>query len=263
MRKLEMKIEVPGVNDGRIISTEVKDGYILLNFEVEEGNMESINSKVKEAKEKIEVPVASENSEFECKIDPIIFDGVWMEHEPSTERQKETLDLYKEAKSKGMLHSFTCMTIDPTVINKRLIYKKDQLPAVGLPQKKWKKILKEYNPRRNSRQMTRTEFICRNLFIIQKLVESGYGIDRAWYAVCDDSKEIGHYNNSYDAKGYFETTGSREVCGFYDLANTSKLLAEDPWNKNGGFWIAGGHCRYPSNIAPVADMYHSIDIGFD
>ena len=35
MRKLEMKIEVPGVNDGRIISTEVKDGYILLNFEVE------------------------------------------------------------------------------------------------------------------------------------------------------------------------------------------------------------------------------------
>ena len=125
MRKLEMKIEVPGVNDGRIISTEVKDGYILLNFEVEEGNMESINSKVKEAKEKIEVPVASENSEFECKIDPIIFDGVWMEHDPSTERQKETLDLYKEAKSKGMLHSFTCMTIDPTVINKRLIYKKD------------------------------------------------------------------------------------------------------------------------------------------
>ena len=40
MRKLEMKIEVPGVNDGRIISTEVKDGYILLKFEVEEGSAE-------------------------------------------------------------------------------------------------------------------------------------------------------------------------------------------------------------------------------
>ena len=117
-------------------------------------------------------------------------------------------------------------------------------------------MLKEYNPSRNSRQMTRTEYACRNLFLIQRLVESGYKIEDAWRAVCDDSREIGHYCNSDNAKGDFEPTGSREVCGFCDLANAWKFIAEDPWEEAGGFWAAGGYYNNLSYCNPVADLLH-------
>ena len=121
-------------------------------------------------------------------------------------------------------------------------------------------MLKEYNPSRNSRQMTRTEYACRNLFLIQRLVESGYKIEDAWRAVCDDSREIGHYCNSDNAKGDFEPTGSREVCGFCDLANAWKFIAEDPWEEAGGFWAAGGYYRGNSYSCPVADLYLNYDV---
>lgn len=117
-------------------------------------------------------------------------------------------------------------------------------------------MLKDYNPRRNSRQMTRTEYACRNLFLIQKLVKSGYEIEEAWEAVCDDSRKIGHYRNSDNPKHDFEPTGSREVCGFCDLGNAWKFIAEDPWDEAGGFWAAGGYYVNVSDYDPVADLYH-------
>ena len=111
--------------------------------------------------------------------------------------------------------------------------------------------------------MTRTEYACRNLYLIQKLVKSGYEIAEAWEAVCDDSRKIGHYRNSDNPKNDFETTGSREVCGFCDLGNAWKFLAEDPWEEAGGFWAAGGGYNHGSISNPVADLNHRnlIDFG--
>ena len=120
-------------------------------------------------------------------------------------------------------------------------------------------MLKEYNPSRNSRQMTRTEYACRNLYLIQKFVESGYEI-AAWEAVCDDSRKIGHYCNSDNPKNDFEPTGSREVCGFCDLGNAWKFLAEDPWEEAGCFWAAGGGYHDYSCNNPVADLFHSYGV---
>lgn len=74
--------------------------------------------------------------------------------------------------------------------------------------------------------------------------------------MCDDSRKIGHYRNSDGARGNFEPTGSREVCGFYDLANAYKLLAEDPWEEGGGFWDAGGYLDCYSNEDPVSALLH-------
>ena len=241
MKTLEMKIAIPEVKGGRCVSTEMKDGYILAKFEIKEETEKNETSSIFE-------------SELECKIDPNIFAGEWLNHQPTTRRQKETLNLYLDAKANGRLHTFTCMTIDPSVKDGKLVYQKGLPIKTGFSQNQWADMLKDYNPSRNSRQMTRTEYACRNLFLIQKLVKSGYEIDEAWKAVCDDSRKIGHYRNSDNPKYDFEPTGSREVCGFCDLGNVWKFLAEDPWKDPDDFWGAGGHYNNFSYYYPVADL---------
>lgn len=247
MSTLEMKIAIPEVKGGRCVWAEMKEGYILAKFVIGENEE---NSSVSE-------------SELECRIDPNIFAGEWLEHQPTTLRQEETLTLYQEAKAKGRLHAFTCMTVDPSIKDGKLVYQKGLPIRTGFSQRQWAKMLKEYNPSRNSRQMTRTEYACRNLFLIQRLVESGYKIEDAWRAVCDDSREIGHYRNSENPKGDFEPTGSREVCGFCDLANAWKFIAEDPWEEGGGFWAAGGDYDYGSNCNPVAGLFHNYNVDYE
>lgn len=249
MRTLEMKIAIPEVKGGRCVSTEMKDGYILAKFEIEEETEKNETFSISE-------------SELECKIDPNIFAGAWLEHQPTTRRQEETLTLYQDAKAKGRLHTFTCMTIDTSVKDGKLVYQKGLPIKTGFSQNQWAKMLKDYNPSRNSRQMTRTEYACRNLFLIQKLVESGYKIDEAWKAVCDDSRKIGHYRNSDNPKYDFEPTGSREVCGFCDLGNSWKFLAEDPWEEAGGFWIASGNYDNNSYCGSVAELGRNYDVDY-
>ncbi len=262
MRTLEMKIAISEVKGGRCVSTEMKDGYILAKFEIEEETekIEEETEKIEEETEKNEEETEKNEtssifeSELECRIDPNLFAGEWLNHQPTTWRQKETLNLYLDAKAKGRLHAFTCMTIDPSDKDGKLVYQKGLEIKSGFSQKQWEKMLKEYNPSRNSRQMTRTEYACRNLFLIQRLVESGYEIKEAWRAVCDDSGKIGHYRNFDNIKYYFEPTGSREVCGFCDLGNAWKFIANDPWDLAVGFWAAGGTYNGYGNFGPVADL---------
>ena len=250
MKTLEMKIAISEVKGGRCVSTEMKDGYILAKFEIEEETEKNETSSIFE-------------SELECRIDPNLFAGEWLNHQPTTRRQKETLNLYLDAKAKGRLHAFTCMTIDPSIKYGKLVYHKGMPIKTGVSRKTWEMLLKEYNPRRNSRQMTRTEYVCRNLFLIQRLVESGYEIKEAWGAVCDDSRKIGHYWNSDDAKYDLEPTGSREVCGFCDLGNAWKFIAKDPWDETCGFWAAGGDFHGNGDCYPLADMLYNYGVGSD
>ena len=51
-----------------------------------------------------------------------------------------------------------------------------------------------------------------------------------------------------------ECTGSREVCGFYDLGNTYKLLSEDKAHEN-FFWLVGGYYYDHSLEYSMADLY--------
>lgn len=204
----------------------------------------------------MEIAILRGSSELECRIDPSIFNGGLINHKPTTRRQQKTLKIYHEAKVKGKLHAFSCMTIDPSIKDGKLIYQKGLPPAVGLTPKEWKKILREYNPSRNTRQMTPIEYECKNLFLIHKFMKCGYAENEAWTIVCDNSEKIGHYRNSDNAKECFEPTGSREVCGFYDLGNVCKLLAEDPWDdESNEFWMGSGNCFNNGEINPMADMH--------
>jgi len=91
----------------------------------------------------------------------------------------------------------------------------------------------------------------------------GWSEEAAWYSVCVDSKKLGHYRNSSDAKLNFELTGSRKIAGKSDLANELKILAKD--EKAGGFWLAGGNYRTLSYNNPLADfnLSNSYDDHFD
>lgn len=277
MKTLKMKIAIPELEGGRCVSAKVKDDYILTEFEFEEETKEKeeyitsyvSKSEFEEEKKEYATSYISE-SKLECRIYPNFFRGAWLEHKPTTVRQKELLTLYQDARAKGRLHDFTCMTIDPFFIRDeksifkwegKLIYYKGLPIKPTFTQSQWSLILKKYNRSRNSRQMTRTEYVCRNLFLIQRLVESGYKIDEAWKAVCDDSRNIGNYHNSDKPNYDYDPTGSREVCGFYDLGNIYKLLAEDPWEDGGGFWIAGGF--RDGQKSPVASLYHESDVEYN
>lgn len=88
--------------------------------------------------------------------------------------------------------------------------------------------------------------------LIKKLIEEGKTVEWAWNAVCNDSRKLGHYLNSENPKCRFEPTGSREICGFFDLANAYKILAWDIGA--GGFWLAGGGCDGYSYVNPLADL---------
>ena len=68
--------------------------------------------------------------------------------------------------------------------------------------------------------------------LIKGLVEEGFSIEKAWDAVCNDSKELEFRRIPENSKLDFEATGS---IGAYGLADTQKFLSDDA--KNGVGWL--------------------------
>ena len=141
-----------------------------------------------------------------------------------------------------------------------ICYEFGKKPAVGKSYNWWEKAAKKFDS--SCRLGTRYEYVAFLGVLIKKLVENGWSLSNAWKAVCKDSKALGHYSNSWNKKNAFEDTGSREVCGFFDLANTFKILSED--DKTGVlFWLAGGGYYGHSDNYPLAglryDFYRDCD----
>lgn len=180
----------------------------------------------------------------------------FMRYNPQSERSKEFKNLLTKVINKG-IKDFYRPVMDPYASKDGdFFYAAGNKPAVGHSYDWWEKKAMEFDPDRESRLGTRYEYVAFLGVLIKSLVEYGWKTADAWKAVCDDSKELGHYWNSENAKHSLETTGSREACGFYDLANTYKILAEDEDEKAGGFWLAGGDYYDFSYINPLADLYH-------
>ena len=113
-------------------------------------------------------------------------------------------------------------------------------------------------PERGSRLGTKSEYIAFLGVLIKTLVNNGWSKTEAWNAVCINSQELGCYYNLPNSLCGFADTGSRNIYGFYDLANTNKILARD---SDYYFWLASG-CRhnYGYNY-PIANLiyYHIND----
>ena len=176
----------------------------------------------------------------------------FMKHEPKTAEEKEFKQLLTDAIKKG-LKDFYRPRFDPSLDeNGEICYKPSEKPAVGRSYNWWEKKAKEFCRERGSRLGSKTEYVAFLGVLLKRLIADGWTVADAWSAVCNDSKKLGHYWNSENAKGHFEATGSREICKFFDLANTCKILADD--KKDGAFWLAG--CSYygDSDNYPLADL---------
>lgn len=242
MKTAEMKIVVSG---GRVIEAKVMpDGCCVLAVELATGITEDATCHLREGIfKKVPASELSLNDKF-------------MNHIPKTKQEKNLMEEVKKVITVGM-YDFWRPVCDPSLDNKgRICYEPGKMPAVDKSYNWWAKKAKEFFPERGSRLGTKSEYVAFLATLIKELVATGWKVADAWYAVCNDSKKLGHYRNSKDAKNGFESTGSREVCDWCDLGNVYKIVAED--KETGVFWVAGG-CYYDgSDIGPLAVLYPSI-----
>lgn len=184
-------------------------------------------------------------------------DDSFMKYRPETKREQKFKELVETAIKNG-LKDFWRPICDPSFdYIGSICYEPGNMPAMGKNYDWWEENANEYAPERGSRLGTKSEYIAFLAVLIKELVASGKSVEWAWNAVCNDSKELGHYRNSENARLALESTGSREICGFFDLANTYKVLAED--EDADGFWLAGGYCICNSCFSSLACLYSHDD----
>ena len=188
-------------------------------------------------------------------------DDEFMKYEPKTMRES----FFKEDAIKVIrvgMYDFLRPVCDPSFDNnRRICYQPGNKPAVGKSYDWWEEEAKKYAPERGSRLGTKSEYIAFMAVLIKELVDSGKPVEWAWDAVCNDSKELGHYWNSRADHYHYElsATGDREICGWCDLANTYKILAKD--EEAGVFWHAGGYYYVNGNERPLAGLSPDIFFG--
>lgn len=163
---------------------------------------------------------------------------VFMSHNPKTEAEKKFKETLTEVIKTG-IEDFYRPTMDPSFSDEektKIHYMVGKKPAVGKSYNWWKKAVKD------SKWCfgTKSQYVAFLGVLIKMLVAKGWTVEKAWNAVCNDSKKLGHYWNSNNENHQFEDTGSREICGFFDLANTHKVLAKD--EVSAGFWMARAGC---------------------
>lgn len=247
MNKASKEIEIK-IFGGRITNSVVlEDGTCKLTVEM------------MESKVPVAAVMAEEKTEKENPQDAFVFveasklslKDEFMKYKPKTEREEKFKKQLTEAIKKGV-KDFWRPRYDPSFNEDgtRICYVEGKKPAVGKSYNWWKRTAEAFCPEWQSQLGTKSEYVAFLGVLIKKLVESGWKVEEAWSAVCNDSRELGHYWNSQNAKHAFEDTGSREICGFFDLANTYKILAEDEEAR--GFWLAGGDYCTSSNIYPLA-----------
>lgn len=175
-------------------------------------------------------------------------------YEPNSKKQKKFKKMLFDAIESG-LSDFRAQKMDPSFdYQGRICFGMELKPAVGKSANWWKENAEKFMPAKRSRIGTTKERIIFLGFIIKYLIEEkDYSVENAWKAVCDQSKDLGHYRDSKDSKHDFETTGSREIGKWNDLANTYKITVNDEFSV---FSVFGGDFTNDGNEYPLADIFN-------
>lgn len=193
-------------------------------------------------------------------IENVSLEDKFMQYEPKNDWEKRVKASIIKAKEIGM-KNFRIPAMDPSLAEdeKTIIYCAGKKPAVGKSAMWWEENAPQFMPEKNSRMRDDLEHdVVLGVMQIKYLVEEeGYEVEKAWQAVCVDSKELGHYRNSKHPKGKFESTGSRPVGKCFDLANTCKIVKR----RDGlGFMLFGGYYFINSfYCCPLADAVSVYD----
>jgi len=185
-------------------------------------------------------------------------DAEFMRYEPITLREKATKSLIMKAISLGV-KNFYKPKCDPsfTEDGESICFVPGKEPAVGKSYHWWLVETELYGKDFNCHVGTNLQYGAFLGVLISKLVAEGKTVKWAWNAVCNDSRELGHYWNSTNAMYKMEPTGSREICGSCDLANTYKILADH--DNPEAFWLAAGNYFCNGDAFSIAGLYLSYD----
>lgn len=231
--EVEGKITRVSINGGKIEIFSIPKG---VNLEEIKGTQEYIEKYF---------PIA--------KASTLSLENKFLKHEPETEEQRKFKNALISAIKSG-LSGFRAQRMDACFDEEgNICFKAGMKPAVGkLSANDWKRVAKEFLPEKGSRLGTTKERIAFLGLLIKYLIEEkGYEVKDAWKAVCDQSKDLGHYWDSENAKHDFEDTGSRQIGEWCDLANTCKITEDD---EAGGFSLVGGNYNNNGNNYPLADV---------
>lgn len=202
-----------------------------------------------------ELTAEFENITVEGSDSQVYFD--MLKYAPASETEKEFLEFLKEAVDAGV-KTFKVPVCDPSIDeNGSLQFIAGCKPAVGYSYNE----LKEIAIKNGIQLGSKNQYVLFLATIIHRLVEEGWSKADAFFAVCTDSTQLGHYWNSEKARHDFEVTGSRKIAGKCDLANTYKILRND--ERAGGFWVASGSCNGFGDFGPLAGLNCNCDSHFD
>lgn len=229
------------------ITTKKNGKYqLLIKTREEKGpNIHTETCENSETKRNQDLFVLVEASKLRLKDDFLQFD-------PETEGEEKLKNRLIEVIKKGV-KDFWRPICDPSFNEDEtgICFVVGKTPAVAKSYSWWEKAAREFCPERKSRLFTEPEYVAFLGVFIKKLIESGLKTEEAWYTVCSNSNEIGHYCDSKNAKHLFEETGSRGICGFYDLGNTYKILAgSEEWSDC--YWLVGGYWLNSGAYNPIA-----------
>ena len=115
----------------------------------------------------------------------------------------------------------------------------------------WEDWLDKYSPDNGSHEASITTYF---LLALRWLKDGIATLEQ----LADDSKEIGHYCTSENARHNFEKTGEREFGGLYGfVGNTYKIVKDS--ESSSGFSLGGGNYNNSGFSSPLADLLHDYD----
>lgn len=112
----------------------------------------------------------------------------------------------------------------------------------------WENMFKEYSPANGSQEASDTTYF---LLLLRWLKDGVATLEQ----LADDSKEIGHYWDSRDAKHDFEKTGEREFGGLYGFVGNTYKIVKDSESSSGFSLVGGDYVNYGYRY-PLADVKH-------
>ena len=216
--------------------------------------------EVQECLQQLIVGGISTETELTAEFETITVEGSdsqiyfdMLKYAPASETEKKFLEFLKEAVDAGV-KTFKVPVCDSSIDeNGSLQFVAGCKPAVGYSYNELKEIAIKNGVQLGSKK----QYVIFLATIIHRLVEEGWSKADAFFAVCTDSTQLGHYWNSEKARHDLEVTGSRKIAGKCDLANTYKILRND--EKASVFWVASGEYGNFGNFYPLADLCLSND----
>ena len=245
---VERNIRIP---NGRVIQATIQpDGSINLKIETFDNFNEAITNNLLLGS----YTVTSDVFRL-VEASKLSLDDKFLQYIPKTANEKVVHDKIISLIKEGNLEDFYRPICDPSVSpdGKTIYFKLGEKPAVGYNFAWWRDKAKSFAP--YCRLGTPDEYIAFIATLIKTGVSNKIPLETAWDVICNNSLAIGNYLNSRKRKTKtieIEPTGTKLALGYYDLANTRKILAVEKTEFTTDYFLASGSINEYSNYAPIA-----------